>query len=672
MKRKLPESSGASPGTEENFVDRWSRLKRDATGGGPGSQTSSGMREAGKALTDEDMPDIESLTPDSDYTGFLSPQVSDGLRRLALRKLFQGAEFNIRDGLDDYDQDFTGFAGLGSVVTADMKHLLEQEKRHVAEREAERGRDDMSNAHSKPRTAALAAMEQVQVTPTGMVEYRAGGTLAIIGGSEAVAAADRLPAALSAKVLLVADGVNEAPLHIRVEQESLKLEGYLGAFRVLFTQAGKPMEMEVDMVLDLSAQPLLPASLPPPGYIHCAPDEDAIKAAVERLEQLTGTFDKPEYFRYDPDRCAHARNGVIACTRCIDACPAQAIHSLLERVKVDPYLCQGGGICATVCPSGAIGYAYPTSGDLGRRLRRLLQAFRDAGGTMPVLLFHAGESLSETELRAEVSLLPIEVEEVASVGVESWLSALAWGAHRVVLELGPNPSHQVKRALHGQLQVVWEILRGMDYPDTALLVSESGKWRATTAPGMPDIEPATHAAMDDKRTSLYLALDHLHDQTKRSKRLVSLLAGAPFGAAIVEARSCTLCMACAGVCPTHALMSGQGVPQLRFIETNCIQCGLCTRTCPENAISITPRILFDREERNRPRVLHEEEPFCCISCGKPFATRSVVDKMLAKLSGHWMFQNERARQRLQMCDDCRVADIVQDPEAMQESEIFRQ
>lgn len=347
MKRKLPESSGASPGTEENFVDRWSRLKRDATGGGPGSQTSSGMREAGKALTDEDMPDIESLTPDSDYTGFLSPQVSDGLRRLALRKLFQGAEFNIRDGLDDYDQDFTGFAGLGSVVTADMKHLLEQEKRHVAER----GRDDMSNAHSKPRAAALAAMEQVQVTPTGMVEYRAGGTLAIIGGSEAVAAADRLPAALSAKVLLVADGVNEAPLHIRVEQESLKLEGYLGAFRVLFTQAGKPMEMEVDMVLDLSAQPLLPVSLPPPGYIHCAPDEDAIKAAVACLEQLTGTFDKPEYFRYDPDRCAHARNGVIACTRCIDACPAQAIHSLLERVKVDPYLCQGGGSAPRSVPA---------------------------------------------------------------------------------------------------------------------------------------------------------------------------------------------------------------------------------------------------------------------------------------------------------------------------------
>jgi hypothetical protein len=31
-----------------------------------------------------------------------------------------------------------------------------------------------------------------------------------------------------------------------------------------------------------------------------------------------------------------------------------------------------------------------------------------------------------------------------------------------------------------------------------------------------------------------------------------------------------------------------------------------------------------------------------------------------------MFQNERAKRRLMMCEDCRVADIVQDPDAMQQ------
>jgi len=72
-------------------------------------------------LTDADMPDIETLTPDSDFKPFMSKGVSHALRRKALRKLFASPFFQIRDGLDDYDDDFTSFAPLGDTVTADMK-----------------------------------------------------------------------------------------------------------------------------------------------------------------------------------------------------------------------------------------------------------------------------------------------------------------------------------------------------------------------------------------------------------------------------------------------------------------------------------------------------------------------------------------------------------------------
>ena len=83
-----------------------------------------------KALTDEDMPPLDTLDEDSDYSGFLSPGVSEALRRRALRKLFSSAVFNIPDGLDDYDyddDDFTSFAALGDIVTSDMKHQAEVE-----------------------------------------------------------------------------------------------------------------------------------------------------------------------------------------------------------------------------------------------------------------------------------------------------------------------------------------------------------------------------------------------------------------------------------------------------------------------------------------------------------------------------------------------------------------
>ena len=89
--------------------------------------------EAPPELTDADMPPLETLSAESDYTGFLSPKVSEGLRRAALRKLFQSPEFNVIDELDDYAEDFTSFKALGDIVTSDMRHLIEVEARKQAE-----------------------------------------------------------------------------------------------------------------------------------------------------------------------------------------------------------------------------------------------------------------------------------------------------------------------------------------------------------------------------------------------------------------------------------------------------------------------------------------------------------------------------------------------------------
>ena len=83
--------------------------------------------------TDADMPPLESLSADSDYTGFLSPKVSESLRRAALRKLFHGSVFNVIDELDDYAEDFTTFEALGDIITADMRHQLEVEAKKQAE-----------------------------------------------------------------------------------------------------------------------------------------------------------------------------------------------------------------------------------------------------------------------------------------------------------------------------------------------------------------------------------------------------------------------------------------------------------------------------------------------------------------------------------------------------------
>ena len=82
---------------------------------------------------------------------FFSPKVSEALRKQALRKLFGCSGFNIRDGLDDYDDDFTQFETLGDIITADMRHQMEMESRRRLEQLAEQ---ETANEEQQPDVAA--------------------------------------------------------------------------------------------------------------------------------------------------------------------------------------------------------------------------------------------------------------------------------------------------------------------------------------------------------------------------------------------------------------------------------------------------------------------------------------------------------------------------------------
>ena len=97
---------------------------------------------------------------------------------------------------------------------------------------------------------------------------------------------------------------------------------------------------------------------------------------------------------------------------------------------------------------------------------------------------------------------------------------------------------------------------------------------------------------------------------------------------------------------------------MRFIERNCVQCGLCVSTCPEDAITLVPRLNLT-EAAKKPVVLNEAQPFHCVRCAKPFGTRQMVDSMVAKLTGHSMFATGPSLRRLQMCADCRVVDMME-------------
>jgi ferredoxin len=542
-------------------------------------------------------------------------------------------------------------------------------------------------ADATPKIAALLAAAALEVPPTQAVTLRSAGACLVYGRDEtALDAARQLRGRLDVSVVLsrpgevIPPGVRDVPIH---RGTIVQASGHLGAFELTlddyapaipsargslqFEAASNGASSRSDLILNLTGgSPLFSAAQRRDGYFHPDPGNPAaVQRALFDLVDLVGEFDKPRYVDFTAELCAHSRSHKIGCTRCLDVCPTSAITPDGDRVRVDPYACGGCGMCHSVCPTGAASYAMPPIGALAERLRTLLATYHGAGGRVPVLLIvdsRHGEEIIAAMARhgrgLPARVLPFAVNEVTQIGLDVLALAFAYGAAQVVF-LGSPEKRDELTALAGQVELAEAMLEGQGFGAGRLhfLVEADPDLVENALYGLPEVAPiaaGNFLALGDKRGLLRLALARLHETAPAPRDVVPLPAGAPFGAVEIDDAGCTLCLACVGVCPTGALEDNPETPQLRFREDACVQCGLCKATCPEKIVTLVPRLNFTAAARGAV-VLKEEPPFDCINCGKPFGTKSSVEKIVAALAGrHSMFQDESRVRLMQMCADCRI------------------
>ena len=543
-----------------------------------------------------------------------------------------------------------------------------------------------------PKMAALLAAAAEPMPPVPLVSLKSEGVALVYGRDEtAIEAGRRLADHLDVTVLLAPGSAPMPPARTEfpvAQGRVTAATGHLGAFelridsyalpspssrdRLVFGPMRDGAVSRCDLVVDLSGGvPLFPAHELRSGYLRADPRDPAgVERALFEASHLVGEFDKPRYVRFDAALCAHSRSKITGCTRCLDLCPTGAISSAGDHVAIDSHVCAGCGSCTAACPTGAATYALPPPDALMRRLRTLMLAYGRAGGRDPVILFHDadhGEPLIAALARfgpgLPANVVPIHVNAVTEIGLETIAALFAYGAANVRLLGRAKPKHD-HMGLRRTVATANAILDALGYGPCVAVIETDDPDRLRAAldaaePGRTPAEPARFMAVGAKRGLLGFALRELHRVAPRPVDVVLLEPGAPFGGLEFRTDACTLCLACVAACPTQALSDNTERPMLRFTESLCVQCGLCAATCPEDAIALTPRIDF--RAWDAPLTLKEEGPFHCIECGKPFGTRSSIERVIDKLQGrHWMFSgtNESRLRVLRMCEDCRVNAVV--------------
>ena len=146
---------------KENFLERWSRLKKEQD-----------RLDAEKPLPQQgetaerppELPPLDKLTPESEFSGFMHPKVKDALRRAALKKLFADPHFNIPDPFEPYSRDWNNLEPISEEVLKTLNQartlLFTPEEKQQAQAADEAKDAEQAYAEEEKRLAEAQGAKQ--------------------------------------------------------------------------------------------------------------------------------------------------------------------------------------------------------------------------------------------------------------------------------------------------------------------------------------------------------------------------------------------------------------------------------------------------------------------------------------------------------------------------------
>lgn len=351
----------------------------------------------------------------------------------------------------------------------------------------------------------------------------------------------------------------------------------------------------------------------------------------------------------DAARCLNVRHNQAGCTRCVTACPTDAIQLVAGQPVLDDGACVVCGLCLHSCPTEVF--------DQTSAPEALLIQVGEQLPPQPLAVvcpLHSAPESSAAPVAAIVqhrrclaALSPADLLELSQLGTRPlWLddsecAECPIGGVRATLAVSAAVTRTLLHA-YGQPPAVYllsELPAAQVQPPQRRPLFDGGQPKLSRrglfdhlrtrviARATSNVLPAADVAPASTVPVTQRLSQRVPAARQRLLELLALLASAPeqtvpaddvpFASVQVDTTRCSGCGLCARFCPSGALdfITEEETFRLQFQPAICLDCNICVVACPEDAVQLSEKVNTSSLTAHVSTLLVAGTLTPCLDCG---------------------------------------------------------